>query len=300
MSDISPPQPINDSGTAALIAAIETNCNRQGRIVEIGDGRKVAILQAGESVTHIKDELDRYLPKPERLDGTTFMDDLASFLNECERFKTPALSVYVHAVDPKSKPSIVAVFNDSLLGAPDFRDHRASYQPSASNEVRAWVNAGDRLMSQEMFAELIEERLLDVKLVDEADANMKPLLEAAAALKLQVGSPADLLEVSRGLQVNVSQGVKGKPNLHNGTTTFAFEESAQPTVTVPGAVILEIPFFEGATKVLILARLRYKVADQKITWRVLLHDLPRVYGEAVDDLCAEIRAAGHRVVLGQP
>jgi uncharacterized protein YfdQ (DUF2303 family) len=292
----------NNSGTEAVLSRLDELAQRQKFIVDV-DGRKAVVLanaDGQERIESVKQIIDEYQLAPDRVTGQTRMDDLASLLNECSRYKNDALSVYVHAVDPTRAPSIIAVFNDTVAGTPSFRDHRSTYVPQPSSEIRAWLAAGQRLISQEEFAELIEERLLDVKAPNPEERNMAPLLEAATLLKLQVGNPAELLEVSRGLQVNVSSNVKGKPNLHNGAVSFAFEESAQPTVTVPGAFLLDVPFFEGATKVLILARLRYKVEESKIKWRVLLHDVPRVYREAVDDLCRDIREAGHRVVLGQP
>lgn len=298
-------QPINTSDAAAIIAATEDLTSRQGHVVDIG-GRKAVILRTGEELATVKKELDKYLDKPERITSTTTMDDLASFMNELDRYKNEALSVYVHAIDPGKRPSVVAVVDDHLRGAPAFREHRTVYSPNPSNEICAWLSAAKSPVSQEAFAELIEERFGDICDPDPNNQNALPLLEAAKGLGLEVGSPAQLLELSRGLQINVGQTIKGKPNLHNGTTSFVFEESAQPTVKVPGAVLLDVPFFEGAPSMLLLARIRYKVQSATaagpaaITWRVLIHDLPRAYRESVEAMCAEIREAGHRVVLGQP
>lgn len=287
--------PINGSDAAAIIASV-----RQGRIVDIGAAVQAAILQPGESLESVKELMDEYLPAPERLKGETVMDDLASFLNECDRFKNETLTVYVRALDPSWPPSVVAVFNDCMAGKPAFRDHRTVYAPEPSVELKQWLHAGKAQQSQEAFAELIEERFVDVRMPDRSNKSMEPLLEAATQLGLYVGTPAELLEVSRGLQINLGGTIKGRPNLLNGNMSIVWEQSDVPSVTVPGAVVIEVPFFQGAEKVLVLARIRYRHEAGKITWRVLLHDLPAVYREAVEALCSTIREPGHRVVLGEP
>ncbi len=304
-TDTEPIEPINESDAAAIIAAAEENASRQNNIVVISDGesaRAVAVLKPGERIESIKEHLDEYLLKPERNKGVSTMDDLPSLLDECKRFNTPALTVYVHAKDPKLNPTVRAVFNDATLDTTAFGDHGSQYAPDPSNAIKKWL-AADQLQTQENFAELIEDRVSDLRLVDKSDkatAAMKSLVAVAEGLNLAIGTPAQLVEVSRGLHVNVGQSIKGKPNLHNGAVQFAFEESVTPTVTVPGAVIIDVPFFQGSEPVLMLAKLRYKLVNGQIMWRVVIHDLDRVYDAAVQRMCALIADAGFRVVRGQP
>jgi hypothetical protein len=301
---------------AAVIAAVEKHYARQGLVVKVGidpGGRDVTalVVRDGERVQSLKPLLDEYLERPERLRGTTQLHDLPSFLAECHRFRGMGTTVYIDApCKPEHPATITALFNDhhvhrsddnqNALALPNWRDFSAVYRPALSPELLAWHSA-QQPMSQEDFAFFIEEHLVDVVSPEPGEPNQKPLLNVAELLGLQVGSQARLLEVSRGLDLTVGQKIKGRANLHNGAVVMAFEEAHDTgPVTVPGAVLLNIPVFDGAQRVLILARVRYQVKEGLVFWRVLLHDIPTVFREAVEALRSDIAEAGHRVVLGKP
>lgn len=306
-------QQLHQNNSAPVIEAIERLTKTNGaKLVDLpGSGGHKVWQRPEGTVESIKKLIDEYAPLPDRVKGTVALHDLTSFLQECERWKNPSLTVYVNAPCTVEHPAtITAVIDDLNVEAPKWREHRLVYAPKLSPRLMAWLGAA-RGMGQEAFAEFIENHLTDVRgrasLVELAKAksddapNLEPLLEAAQMLGLHLGTQAELLTLSRGLEATVTQKVKGRPNLQNGSAIFAFEESVDTgAVSVPGGFVIEVPVFNGSTNVFILARLRYQIKDGFVTWKVLLHDLDGVCREAVNDLRSEIAAPGHRVVLGTP
>lgn len=308
---IVPSEAIHQNNTGPVIDAVERLTKLgSAQLVDLpGTGGHKVWRDAAGNVTSIKNLIDEYAPLPGRVRGTEVLHDLPSFLAECERWKGDALTVYVNALNP-DRASIVAVTNDAQPGKPHHRDHTLIYNPPTHPNLTKWKQAAN-WMNQAVFADFIEDRLGDVRsratLVDlaarsDADkANAEPLLDAATRLELRLGSQADLLTVSRGLDANVGRKVVGRVNLQNGAATFNFEENVDTgPVVVPSGFVIEVPVFNGSPSCLILARLRFMVKDGLVQWRVLLHDMEHVYAEAVEAIRAEIAEANHRVVLGTP
>jgi hypothetical protein len=96
-----------------------------------GNDRQSALLLApkGMQVIDAKPFLDKYLPAPERRQGTANFTELQSFVDYLTRFKSAPSVVF--AVDNADAPKLVAVFNHHPAGAEEtqagFGDHRAIY-----------------------------------------------------------------------------------------------------------------------------------------------------------------------------
>lgn len=85
-----------------------------------------------------------------------------------------------------------------------------------------------------------------------------------------VATPSQLVELSRGLQVNVASKVKAAHTLANGEGQIVWEESHQDAngapLKVPGIFILSVPPFFMGDKMRIPVRLRYRAAGGSVTW----------------------------------
>lgn len=296
----------NDTGP--IVEAVERLTRiTAAELVELpGTERHALRTPAGELVS-IKHLIDEYAELPERVEGLVELHDLASFIAECARWKSDSLTVYVNAPCTVQLPArIVAVTNDAQPGKPAWKDHFLQYAPKLSPELIAWLKAANG-MSQESFAEFIEDRLMDVRgrtlVADLAktEESLKPLIDAANELGLQLGTQAELRTLSQGLDATVQQKIKARPNLQNGTAVFVFEEAVDTgPIVVPGGFIIEAPVFNGSPNVYMLMRLRYRITDGRVTWRVVVHDLDGIFREAVEQLRREIAEPGNRVVLGVP
>ncbi|GEM_PF-6847773 len=93
----------------------------------------------------------------------------------------------------------------------------------------------------------------------------------------KVAFPTQLVELSRGLQVNADIRVKNVVNLQNGTAQIVFEEEHQTLdkqgnrINVPGMFILPAsPFFGGETA-RIPVRLKYNKTAGGVAWLYQLY-----------------------------
>lgn len=120
-------------------------------------------------------------------------------------------------------------------------------------------------MEQKEFAWFLEDRVAE--LASPTDHERVTLEDQFATT---LATPAQVVELSRGLKVNVDTQVKVSTVLQTGEGQIAWEETHNGTdgkpIKVPGMFILYIaPFFMGE-KVRVPVRLRYRPKDGKMIW----------------------------------
>lgn len=152
-------------------------------------------------------------------------------------------------------------------------DHRAFYACPASEEWKIWTSWSGKNQSQSDFARHIENNLPDI---------IAPL-------------PADMLRVALTLQVKKDVNFESDLRLDNGQAQLRYEETVRGTtragdLTIPDQFMINIPVFEGTPRVQIGARLRYRLAEHKLTmWYELIRPevVKRAAIEAVTAAIAE-------------
>jgi uncharacterized protein YfdQ (DUF2303 family) len=248
-----------------------------GRIPLIIDHR------TGQGVTALKDLIERYRFKPARKAGAARALTLASFIDLTNRHKTTDSAVF--AQTDWTKPGFTAVIDyheNASAGAADNLRHRIEYAFPASEEWKAWVKMNGEAMEQAEFAAFLEDRIADLSAPTTAE---KIALERDFATT--VATPAELIQLSRGLQVNVSSVVKNMTTLQTGEASIQFEEQhagadGKP-LKVPGIFMLGIaPFFMGE-KISLPVRLRYRKAGTKILWFYQMYRPDQFVTERVRD-----------------
>ena len=218
---------------------------------------------------------------PTRQRGIAVFNDVQSFIAYVADLRTPSTRLY-GKVNP---PAFQAVFNDHELGAPGFRDAVASYACPLSAEWKTWIQKNGRQMSQEEFAQFIEDNLPDIA--------MPPA--------------AEMLEVSRSLEakkkVNFASGIR----LSNGQNELTYEETISGTagkgkLAVPEEFTVGIPVLESGPRYAVTARLRYRIGEggKLAMW----FDLLRPH-KVVEDAAAEVwktieQELGLTVLNGEP
>jgi uncharacterized protein YfdQ (DUF2303 family) len=212
-------------------------------------------------------DMEEFLPAPIRKRGTVKLRDTDSFVAYVNAEKTEATRIYGNLINPH----FVAVFNDH--GAtPAWKDYRASYACPLSVEWQTWKGQSDKQMSQEQFAQFIEDNLPDIA---------QP-------------PAADMLEISRTLEakkkVNFASGVR----LSNGQTELTYEEqisgtAAKGKLVVPEEFVIGIPVLEGGPRYAVTARLRYRIGDggRMAMWFELVRP-HKILEDAVKDVCKAI------------
>lgn len=195
--------------------------------------------------------LESFLPHPTRPRGVVTLRTTESFIDFVRAHQCAGTSLYM---DDGDKPSFLAVFNDHLKDLPGWRDFRASYSLPLAREWVTWTSSHGRAMAQDTFAAFIEDNLPDV-----------------------VDPPgADMLTISRTLEAKKSLEFKSAVRLADGAQELTFVEDIMGTagkgaIKIPETFSLGIPVFNGGQAYRVTARLRYRIANGKLSlWYELL------------------------------
>lgn len=209
--------------------------------------------------------LEAYRLFPSRKKGQAEAQTLEAFIALVERHKT-ADSVIFADMD-WHKPSLTAVidYHQALSGgSAAFGQHRIHYAFPLSDEWKKWIEHNGQPMKQAEFAYFLEDRVPDLSAPTDHE---RVTLEQQFGTRIAV--PSQVVELSRGLQVNVERRIKNVHTLQSGEASIQFEEvhsdtTGQP-LKVPGLFMLNIaPFFMG-DEVRIPVRLRYRPGNP-IVW----------------------------------
>lgn len=216
-------------------------------------------------------DLTRFLPAPRRTEATVKMETAESF---CEYFQRHQLadSVVFAEITPTAA-KFTGIIDQTGKDEPRWRGHRVVFATLPTIEWARWTKADGSQMSQEAFAEFLEDNLPD-------------LVEGAA-----------LLEVSRSLQARKDINFKQALRLDNGDTQLIYEETTQAKAgqrgefEIPKEFDICLPLFVGAPPSTIRARLRYRIESGRLNlWFELLRPHKAVQA-IVEALLAQIIVA---------
>lgn len=221
----------------------------------------------------------RLMPAPLRPDTTVKLDDTASFIAFVQQHRTEATTLYLN----QAASTFTAIFDDHRPGAPGWREFRAAFAPKLAPNWSAWAACSGREMSQERFAEFVEDNLPDI-----------------------VDPPAaDMLTVSRELiakkKVHFAQGIR----LANGQTELTYREeiSGQTKggkMAIPEIFYLGMSVYAGEPPHKVGARLRYRITESGLTMKFLLIRTDDIIQDALAAIEARITEALGPVLHGQP
>lgn len=208
--------------------------------------------------------IEAFRLRPERRAGTAHARTLASFIDLLNRHKDEHSAIF--ADTSWQQPSMTAVVDYHRTDRePRHGQHRIVYDFPLSEAWQAWLKMNGEVMAQGDFALFLEERIAE--LASPMDAERA---EYERLFQTKFATPAELIGLSRGLQVRVGQNVKQAKVLQSGEAEIVFEEThtdaAGNRLIVPGLFMLSLPiFFEGAP-VRMPVRLRYRAGAGGIRW----------------------------------
>lgn len=293
----------NESGDAqAIVNAVErlggaTLLNVEGSV-------PVAVVPKGKTLESLKPFRDEWADAPDRIEGTATLLDEQSFVAHVNLFKRYATVVFC---DPSfDKPSFTAVYDYhtviDLDPMPAFCRHRAVWPLKLSKEWAAWSASAGKWMSHVEFAEFLERHVPDVYWGDELSEYSKLLIDT---LSLTRATPSQLVALSRNLTVNVDIAVASAQTLSSGEIALTYVENHRDgegkPIKVPNAFFIAIPVILGGPTYQILARLRYRIASQRVSWAFELHRVDIVFDAAVKEICGRVQTETLQpVYLGAP
>jgi len=273
----------------------------------IGDGKL--------EIVHLKSIQDAHRSRPERRSGTASVQDLVSFIDLTNRFKDADSAIF--ADNNMTAPKLTAVINYHEAGTmadkkPRFGDHRVLYPFPMSKEWKAWWESNGQVMDQGDFTAFLEDHIVDVIAPPdfvhaEFDGNEadKKLADLMALTQGSFGGPTKLMEISRGLQVNINSAVKNAQSLHSGEVSIIYDEqhvdgAGQP-LKVPSLFLIAIPIFDMGAVYRFAVRLRYRTLNGKMKWFYQIHRPDLVFDHAFKEACEKAKAdTGLPLYIGKP
>lgn len=242
---------------------------------------------AGQSIPYVVipqaykvEDLEKLFPVPTRKRGNTTLRDAASFCAFVEVHKKIDSLVFCNP----TTPSFIAVFNASGE-EPGWQDHTAVYSCPKSVEWQTWLGKNGSKLSQEDFAQFIEDNAPDCVAPDSAT----------------------MIEISRSLEAKKSVNFASSKRLSSGQHLLAYEETITGTAgkgqfEIPEVFEIGIAALEGGPKYRVQARLRYRIADGgKLTMWYDLDRPHKVMEDAVEEVAESIGTkTGMTVLFGTP
>ena len=245
----------------------------------------------GEAVD-LRPLFEAWRDRPERKIGTAKAQTLDAFMSLTRRHASPTTTA-IFADTSWRTPSLTAVldYHDEAGGGAGHCRHRVHYPFPLSEEWKAWVAQDAKPMSQGDFAAFIEDHIADLSSPTEAE-----VAAFERDFSMLVATPADVIQLSRGLAVQVDAKVKSAITLQTGEMQVLFEEahvgpgSGSP-LKVPGLFVLAIaPFFLGE-RIRLPVRLRYRVTEGRIVWRFHMFRPDFYVAERIREDLDAVRAA---------
>jgi hypothetical protein len=263
--------------------------------IETIQSQPVAILGESVRVESLRPILDSYLPTPDRARGFDEVHDEASFVALVNRQKAAHSVVFAHAQRGAVALKAVFDYHGELTagrdGTPRHCEHGVRFPVELSEEWLAWQQfAAKGFVDTTTFAEFLEERIVDVLQAPSESPALAALQELLGGLW---ATPLKLIELSRGLQVNVAEVVKNATSLSSGEIQLTYDsthrDGAGQPLRVPSLFAIGIPVFRGGVRYQIAVRLRYRVRNGAISWAIAPHRWDATWQDAVDELVRSVQ-----------
>jgi uncharacterized protein YfdQ (DUF2303 family) len=163
---------------------------------------------------------------PRRVTGNITVTDLVSWIAYYDKHETPGAEIFGDV-----KQSRITALLNAPEGPddPQWADHRLILQLEHSPAWLAWTALSGRLLSQDQFAEHIEDRTPD-------------LIEPDAAT---------MLEVAQSIQATNQVNFESRSRLHDGARVFSYREDVQGQagqrgdLYIPTEIRLRLPVWRG-------------------------------------------------------
>lgn len=286
-TNIVPVSDVHDVEAALAFAAARLHAR-----VETVDGISVILTPTGaQSIKVLVDEWDEF---PERAIGSANLTTEAAFAAHVLRQKSASSVVF--ADDTRQAPKLVAVYDyhdeqtAGRLGQPRHLGHRARYAPALSDEWVGWNRqAGAGFVDAAAFAEFVESNILDVVA---APSQSETLIQLRDVLGGEWATPSQLMELSRGLQLSISETVKSGTRLSSGEIQVQFEQKhadgSGGDLRVPTLFAVGIPVFRDGPRYQIAMRLRYRVHAGKVSWAIAPHRMDAAWDHAFAEILTRL------------
>lgn len=182
---------------------------------------------------------------PARKRGITTVRDAASFAAYFHKHSDPNTEVYADA----DRLTVTAVLDAHTPDQARWSGHRLNLALRQAEAWEQWKSNDGKLLSQEQFAEFLEDHLPE-------------LLEP---------SSADMLEIAQSIQAATKVDFQSGTRLATGQRQFQYVETTtakagqKGQLTIPETFVVGLVPFEGSDGYRLTARLRYRIGDRGLS-----------------------------------
>lgn len=229
------------------------------------------LLEEGEDaqIISLHSALEEWRTLPERRKGVAKVTTLRALIDLASRHKDEHSALFARTLWPE--PSLTAIINYHQTDkVARHGDHRVHYAFPLTPEFQRWIAKNGKEMDQVTFAEFIEDNIMDLSVAMDGEVETYEKL-----FRAKFAVPTDLIELARGLEINVDSRVKTIVKLQTGEAQIAFDtehkNASGEALHVPGLFMLSLPVFIDGSQVRLPARLRYRAREGKIGWTYLLY-----------------------------
>jgi uncharacterized protein YfdQ (DUF2303 family) len=235
--------------------------------------------------------------------GTAKATTLASFVDLVNRHKDSDSAIFAATSWPGPKLTAVIDYH-TRDGEARRAAHRIVYDFPITKEFNAWIQGDGKPLSQVAFAAFLEDHAAELAAPYDAEKS-----EIEPRFKERFATPAELLDLSRELEVHEGSKVKQGVRLQTGERVVEFTtehtNSKGEKVNIPGIFIVSIkPFLEGdrpVEPVRLVARLRYRISEGALLWFYSLYRWEEVLRERIQlDLLRTAKETGLPCFEGTP
>lgn len=165
-----------------------------------------------------------------------------------------------------------AVIDAGTDDEPGWRHHQMKLALTPSDEWKTWTAQSGKLMTQEAFAEFIEDN----------------------ARNVVTPSSAELLEVAQSLQVKRGVDFESGTRLSDGNVQFGYRETTTATagtagsLTIPATLELALAPFRGGAPYRVPATFRYRLQDKRLALGFKLQNADQVRRDAFAKIADEV------------
>lgn len=210
------------------------------------------------------EDLEKFLPAPHRVRQSMAAQSVSSMVDYLNHRKTDDTVIFA---DTTGRKVLAVIDYHSKSNDPSWATHKVTYTPELSREFKAWQAQNNKGMTQEVFADWLEERTEDI-------------VEPAGGR---------ILEIANKLQI-VKQVVFGQSQkLASGEFQITYnEENQKGTIEIPEKIKVGIPVFHRGLAYTIDARLRYRLNNGAVTFTYKLVEPEHLLETCFDKVVMEI------------
>ena len=224
--------------------------------------------------------------KPVKKHGTVTVIDVPGMAGYFTRFQDMDSMIFGNP-DKNTFTGILDYHREKAIDGQEAK-HRVVFTMRTSEQWKTWFTSNKVSMEQAAFAAFIEDNLPDIFAPDDM-----PTMPAAA----------DMLEVSRTLQVTGGHTFQQATNLKDGSRVISYVENnngvagAKGDIAIPDRFCIRIPVYLNQPPVLIQCRLRYRISNGKMGMWYDMFRVQEMLTEEFERTRAAVSAACEREVL---